>query len=73
MDYDASSVPIAQYAGDPLVTDVRQRCLDQIRTLVVEEVGAHFLDVLDGMIRSNSTSLHWSADRGKLLVVGATE
>ena len=71
VDYDASSVPVAECAGDPLMSERRQRCSEQIRAQTVGETGDLCLQMLDAMVRGNSSSLHWSAGKRKLLVVGA--
>jgi hypothetical protein len=71
VDYDASSVPVAECAGDPLVSETRERCLELLRAETAEGPGNAHLQLLDEMIRNNSASVHWSAGKRQLLIVGA--
>lgn len=67
IDYDVTSVPVAA-CDDALMCEVRRRCSEELRT---KAAGDWRLEMLDAMVRSNSSSLHWSVSKQKLLVVGA--
>src|SRR5262249_7357857 len=71
VDHDGSPAPVAECAAGPLLSEARQRCSEYLRALSAGGTGGLCLQMLDAMVRGNSASLHWSAARRKLLVVGA--
>jgi hypothetical protein len=71
VDYDASSVPIAERVGDQQASEICLRCSELLRDRMPGEPAESPLRILDDMLRSSSASVHWSTDKRKLLVVGA--